>query len=108
MMTTYPVIPGRAKGASPMRGFRNDAKDFCLIAIKHTPEFSPGVWMWRSEAGMKRLAGSSRFLVLLVVVDFGELGIDHVFLLAFGRTGAAGAAGRLLSGLLVHGLAELH
>jgi len=61
MTTTYPVIPGRAKGASPesitsctgvmdsgqpLRGFRNDAKEFCLIANKHTPEFGPGVWMW--------------------------------------------------------------
>src|SRR6516164_2039435 len=52
---------------------------------------------------------SSRFLVLLVVVDFGELRIDDVLLLAARSTGVGRPAARcsfLL--LLVHGLAELH
>src|SRR5580704_19540143 len=56
---------------------------------------------------MKRhsgLAGSSRFLVLLVVVYLGELGIDDVVLLGLGP----GLIGRLLGGLFVHRLAELH
>src|SRR3984885_1490207 len=43
----------------------------------------------------------SRFLVVLVVVDFGELRVDHVIL--------GGILGRIGLGLLlVHGLAELH
>src|SRR5208282_6883826 len=58
-------------------------------------------------AGTDRLAGSSRFLVLLVVVDLGELGIDDVVLLAVGCTAVA-VARLLLGGLLVHRLAELH
>src|SRR5271165_4966466 len=52
---------------------------------------------------------SSRFLVLLVVVDFGELRVDDILLLAAGAVGTCSAAGRtgfLL--LLVHRLAELH
>src|SRR5882672_2966831 len=44
---------------------------------------------------------SSRLLVVLVVVDFGKLGVDHVVL--------GGILGRIALGLLlVHGLAELH
>src|SRR3569832_2134166 len=43
----------------------------------------------------------SRFLVVLVVVDFGEFRVDHVILCSvLGRIG--------LGLLLVHGLAELH
>src|SRR5208282_2208837 len=68
------------------------------------PRFASGGAILTRRSGMKRLAGSSRLLVLLVVVDFGELGIDHVVLLALGRSGAAGG---LLGGLLVHRLAEL-
>src|SRR3984893_15428450 len=48
---------------------------------------------------------SSGLFDLLVVVDFGELGVDDVVLFAFGRSGIAG---RLLGGLLVHRFAELH
>src|SRR4029077_229037 len=44
------------------------------------------------------------FLVLLVVIDFGELRVDDVILFAFGRSGGPG----LLGGLLVHRFAELH
>src|ERR1700677_664508 len=44
---------------------------------------------------------SSRFLVVLVVVDFGEFRVDHVIL--------GGILGRIALGLLlVHRLAELH
>src|SRR5262245_3131737 len=60
---------------------------------------------------------SGRLLVLLVVVDLGELRVDDVLLLAgraiaagsgaAGTTGAAGAALAFLR-LLVHRFAELH
>src|ERR1700691_3639626 len=72
------------------------------------PRFVFGGAMLRSRNGINRLTASSRFLVFLVVVDFGELGIDDVFFfLALGRT--AGIAARLLlAGLLVHRFAELH
>src|SRR5882762_11717614 len=46
-------------------------------------------------------AGLSRLLVVLVVVDFGKLRVDHVVL--------CGILGRVAFGLLlVHRLAELH
>src|ERR1700722_9023399 len=48
---------------------------------------------------------SSGLFVLLVVVDFGELGVNDVVLLAFGRSSIAGG---LLGGLLVHRFAKLH
>src|SRR6202035_1553346 len=54
----------------------------------------------------------SRFLVLLVVVDFRELGVDDVFFRAFRagalRTRTLAVAARLLLGLLIHRLTELH
>src|SRR5208282_1439731 len=78
----------------------------CQVKNMH-PRFASGGAILTDRSGIERLAGSSRFLVLLVVVDFGELSVDYVFLLAFGRSGTAGAAGRLLGGLLVHRLAEL-
>src|SRR6266404_2165285 len=47
------------------------------------------------------IARLSRLLVVLVVVDFGKLRVDHVVL--------CGILGRIALGLLlVHGLAELH
>src|SRR5882762_3829171 len=47
------------------------------------------------------IARLSRLLVVLVVVDFGKLRVDHVVL--------CGVLGRIALGLLlVHGLAELH
>src|SRR5215471_2622436 len=54
-------------------------------------------------------SASGRFLVLLVVVDLGELRIDDVVLLggAF-ATGAAAAGASPFLRLLVHRLAELH
>src|SRR5262249_45996455 len=55
------------------------------------------------------LAVLSRLFVLFVVVDFGELRIDDVFLLAVGAGRATWlAASLLLGGLLVHRLAKLH
>src|SRR4029077_17464517 len=58
---------------------------------------------WRAhgseDAGLRRL--------LLVVVDFGELRVDDIFLLLARGIAAAGSALRLLL-LLVHGLAKLH
>src|SRR5271169_790089 len=55
----------------------------------------------------------SRFLVLFVVVNFRELGVDDVLLLAFRagalRTGTLGVTARRRLGLLlIHRLAELH
>src|SRR6202051_3634260 len=72
--------------------------------------------VWRGGVLICRLVAasndrSSRFLVLLVVVDLGELGIDDIVLLGFGTAAAfaaAAAAAGLLLGLLVHRLAELH
>src|SRR5712692_8321436 len=64
------------------------------------------------HAGLHRR--SSRLLVLLVVVDLGELRVDDVFLLAAGAIAAgsstAGTARPALAflRLLVHRLAELH
>src|SRR5215211_5361030 len=53
--------------------------------------------------------GSRRLLVLLVVVDFGELRIDDILLGPAGRSRrAAIASGCALLGLLVHRLAKLH
>src|SRR5262245_1793041 len=69
-----------------------------------------------TENGMAKAASPrlGRLFVLLVVVDLGELRVDHVLVLAAGPiaagTRAAGTArgcGTFL-GLLVHGLAELH
>src|SRR5215468_12147756 len=57
-------------------------------------------------------SASGRLLVLLVVVDLGELRIDDVVLLggafAARRTGAARAPGAPFLRLLIHRLAELH
>src|SRR3954471_18766110 len=56
-------------------------------------------------------AGSGGLLVLLVVVDLGELRVDHVLLLA-GVAARRGTARTIRASaflaLLVHGLAELH
>src|SRR5499426_4516534 len=57
-------------------------------------------------------AGSGGLLVLLVVIDLGELRIDDVFLRPAGAAARAAVttltAARTLLGLPVHGLAELH
>src|ERR1700730_7439497 len=71
-----------------------------------TPVLRAGVLFCRLAATSNDR--SSRFLVLLVVVDFGELGIDDIVLRGFGTAAAFAAAARLLLGLLVHRLAELH
>src|SRR5580700_348099 len=74
-----------------------------------TPVLRAGVRICRLVAASNDR--SSRFLVLLVVVDLGELGIDDIVFLGLGTAGAfaaAAAAGLLLGGLLVHRLAELH
>src|SRR5580704_5969783 len=75
-----------------------------------TPVLRAGVRICRLVAASNNPVRSSRFLVLLVVVDFGELGVDDIVLLGFGTTVAfaAAAAAGLLLGLLVHRLAELH
>src|SRR5580704_13573395 len=70
-----------------------------------TPVLRAGVRICRLVAASNDR--SSRFLVLLVVVDLGELGINDIVLLGFGTAFAFAAAGLLL-GLLVHRLAELH
>ena len=76
-----------------------------------TPGSSPGVTIWIcvSAAGIEGLARSGR-LLFLVVVDFGELRVDHVFLLgpasavSSTRGRAAGVAAALLLGLLAAAL----
>src|SRR5580700_276512 len=56
-----------------------------------------------------RIARSGGLFVLLVVVDFGELGIDDVFFLGVAAGAGIVTATRLLIGsLLVHCLTELH
>src|ERR1700687_400549 len=51
----------------------------------------------------------ARLPVVLVGIAFGELRVDHVFLLAVGAGGAlAGVSGLRAFRLLIHGLAELH
>src|SRR5580700_8368513 len=72
-----------------------------------TPVLRAGVRICRLVAASNNPVRSSRFLVLLVVVDLGELGIDDIVLRGFGTAAAFAAAGLLL-GLLVHRLAELH
>src|ERR1700733_10032976 len=73
------------------------------------PRFGFGGAILASRNGINRLAASSGFFVFLVVVDFGELGIDDVFfLLAVGRTVGGAAVRLLVGGLLVHRFAELH
>src|SRR5580704_18555723 len=67
------------------------------------PRFASGGAIWALASGMEMPRRSSGLFVLLVVVDFGKLGVDDVVLLGFGR-----AAWSLLGGLLVHRLAELH
>src|SRR5579871_4459209 len=58
---------------------------------------------------MTRLAVLGRFLVLLVVIDFRELGVDDIVLLGLAARGACiGAGARLLLSLLVHRFAKLH
>src|SRR5580658_4657037 len=83
------------------------------LSMNMHPRFGSGGAILSSRNGINRLAASSRFLVLLVVVDFGELGIDDVFFFlavgyATGTTGIIAAARLLLAGLLVHRFAELH
>src|SRR3984885_3868612 len=73
-----------------------------------TPVLRAGVRICRLVAASNDPVRSSRFLVLLVVVDLGELGIDDIVLLGFGTAAAFAAAAGLLLGLLVHRLAELH
>src|SRR3954470_16907551 len=60
------------------------------------------VWRTLGRGGHDRKPALSGLLVVLVVVDLGELGIDDVVL---GSALGGGFAFRLL---LVHGLAELH
>src|SRR5580700_4875295 len=74
-----------------------------------TPVLRAGVRICRLVAASNDPVRSSRFLVLLVVVDFSELGVDDIVLLGFGTAAAiATTAAGLLLGLLVHRLAELH
>src|SRR3954454_18741693 len=60
------------------------------------------VWRTLGRGGHDRKPALSGLLVVLVVVDLGELGVDDVVL---GSALGGGFAFRLL---LVHGLAELH
>src|ERR1700712_47635 len=54
-------------------------------------------------------SGSSRLLVVLVVVDLGELRVDDVFLFAVSAGGALAVVGVALRIMLgIHRLAELH
>src|SRR5688500_6894174 len=93
----------------PLRGFRNDRERF---RQKCTPGSSPGVAIMRRSTAIDLLIRSGGLLVLLVVVDLGELRVDDIVLGRAGlRTGiAAGAArtGLILLRLRVHRLAELH
>src|SRR5690242_14880325 len=58
---------------------------------------------------LRRTIRLGRLLVLLVVVDFRELGVDHVVLLGAAGLAAGGRAGTFTTLLgLVHRLAELH
>ena len=71
----HPSLPPRA--ASRLRP--------AIVKVQphaHTPGRGPGVTIWLSGS-MRRLGRrSSRLLVLLVVVDLGELRVDDVVLLA--------------------------
>src|SRR5580704_1459120 len=74
-----------------------------------TPVLRAGVLICRLVAASNDLVRSGRFLVLLVVVDLGELRIDDIVLLGLGTAAAfTTVAAGLLLGLLVHRLAELH
>src|ERR1700722_16468952 len=73
-----------------------------------TPVLRAGVLMCRLVAASNDPVRSGRFLVLLVVVDLGELGVHDIVLRGFGFGTAAFATAGLLLGLLVHRLAELH
>src|SRR5579871_407141 len=80
-------LPKTARSASPARGEANRVKGLRI----------------------RSACASGRLLVFLVVVDFGELGVDHVVLLGFGAgIGTTTAARLLLGSLLVHRFAELH
>src|SRR3984885_12385853 len=73
------------------------------------PRFGSGDAILASRNGINRLAASSGFFVFLVVVNFGEFGIDDVFFFfALGCTAGGAAARLLVGGLFVHRFAELH
>jgi hypothetical protein len=58
--------------------YKHDSSKTC------TPVLRGGGAVLTYCSGIERLAGSSGFLVLLVVVDLGELRVDHIILLGFG------------------------
>src|ERR1700716_3212938 len=66
------------------------------------PCANPACDVDRARRSASRRPASSRLLVLLVVVNLGELRVDDVILLAGGVRVSASA------GLLVHRFAELH
>src|SRR6516165_3219337 len=78
--------------------------------MKEHPRSIRGGAILTNGNGINRPAASGRFLVLLVVIDFGEFRIDNVvlFAVAAASTSVAVTAGLLLGGLLIHCLAELH
>src|SRR5262249_49800718 len=84
--------------------------DAGLTKNKH-PRLACGGAILIIATASSALAASSGLFVLLIVVDFGKLGVDDVFFLAVAArsfTAAATTAGLLLRGLLIHRFAELH
>src|SRR5262249_35909944 len=82
--------------------------DAGLTKNKH-PRLACGGAILIIATASSALAASSGLFVLLVVVNFGELGVDDVFFLAVAARcfSAATTAGLLLGGLLIHRFAEL-
>src|SRR4029077_8271806 len=85
----WSLSSGRA-ARGPVGGFRNDAQN---LRQKYTPGRDPGVrTVWVVSAMRRRAAGLGRLLVLLVVVDLGELRVDDIVLRrAAARSAAVGA-----------------
>src|SRR4029079_10767603 len=109
---SYLVTHGASKqiGASKQMALRNRWR----FETDAPPAVTPGVLVAIDCRHRDRIAASGRFLVLLVVVDFGEFRVDHVLVLAgaiaagSGTTGAFRPAGAAFLRLLVHRLAEFH
>src|SRR6266436_4703618 len=107
-------MPASTPVTSAVESSLNLTRSVMVLQKISAPRVRPPGFLVAIENGMAGASPTSgRFLVLLVVVDLGELRIDDVLSLAGAIPAASGAAGLALRcsallGLLVHGLAKLH
>src|SRR5258705_5926543 len=107
-------MPASTPVTSAVESSPNLTRSVMVLQKISAPRVRPPGFLVAIENGMAGASPTSgRLLVLLVVVDLGELRIDDVLSLAGAISAASGAAGLALRcsallGLLVHGLAKLH